>query len=136
MAFRRKRVMEYRDLYNSFHLMYQGEKIEADELSKWYVDEDRNVYFDFLGGGCLEQPSTYVLIWNNRKVMINVEVRPSTDRVRWLIESIKAVKELYPYKDNIINLIKEAATVMYKDRTVIFSSIPDISFVDKENINS
>ena len=56
--------------------------------------------------------------------------------VRWLIESIKAVKELYPYKDNIINLIKEAATVMYKDRTVIFSSIPDISFVDKENINS
>ena len=45
MAFRRKRVMEYRDLYNSFNLMYQGEKIEADELSKWYVDEDRNVYF-------------------------------------------------------------------------------------------
>lgn len=135
MAFIKKRVSENKDLYNSFNLIYQGKRKEADELSKWYVDEDRNIYFDFLGGGALEQPSTYMLIWNNRKVVINVEVRPSTDRVCWIIESIKAVKELELYKDDVINLIKEAAIATYKERKVMFSSIPSIDFVEEEQLN-
>lgn len=115
--------------------MYQGKRITADELSKWYVDEDRNAYFAFLGGGALDQPSTYVLIWNNRKAMIHVEVRPSTDKVCWLIENIKAVKELELYKDDIINLVHEAAIAMYKERKVVLSAIPDFDFVEEGNLN-
>ena len=135
MAFVRKRVSENKELYNSFNLMYHGKRKEASELSKWYVDEERNIYFEFLGGGALEQPSTYILIWNNRKVMIDVEVRPSTDKVCWIIENIKAVKELERYKNDIINLIKEAAIALYKEKKVEFSAIPSVVFVEEEQLN-
>jgi hypothetical protein len=135
MAFVRKKVSEDRELYNSFNLVYQGKRKEADELSKWYVDEDRNIYFEFLGGGTLEQPSTYILIWNNKKVMINVEVRPSTDKVCWIIENIKAAKELEQYENDIISLIKEATIATYKERKVEFSAIPNVTFVEEEQLN-
>ncbi len=135
MAFVRRCVSENKELYNSFNLMYQGKRKEANELSKWYVDEKRNIYFEFLGGGALEQPSTYILIWNNRKAIINAEVRPSTDSVCWIIDNIKATKELELYKDDVINLIKEAVIATYKERKVVFSSIPSIVFVEDEQLN-
>ncbi len=135
MAFVRKSVLENKELYDSFNLKYRGKKIEVDDFSKWYVDEERNIYFEFLGGGALEHPSTYALILNKRKVIIDVEVRPSTDKVRWIIDNIKASKELEHHKNDIINIIKEVVTVIYKERKVEFLTIPSVIFVEEEQLN-
>lgn len=135
MAFVRKKISENKELYDSFNLMYHGKRKKVSELSKWYVDEERHIYFEFIGGGSLEQPSTYALILNNRKVIIDVEVRASTDKVCWIIENIKASKELEQHKNDIINTIKEAVIATYKGRKVEFSAIPSVVFVEEEQLN-
>lgn len=135
MAFVRKNVLENKELYDSFNLKYRGKNLDVDDISKWYVDEERNIYFKFLGGGALEHPSTYALIINKRKVIIDVEVRPSPDTVLWIIESIKASKELEQYKNDIINIIKEAVTIIYKERKVEFLTIPSVIFIEEEQLN-
>ena len=135
MAFVRKRVLENKELHDSFNLKYYGKKVEVYDFSKWYVDEKRNIYLEFLGGGALERPNTYALILNKRKVIIDVEIRPSTNKVCWIIENIKASKELEQHKNDIINIIKEIATVIYKERKVEFLKIPDVVFVEEEQLN-
>ena len=131
MPFVRKNISENKELYNSFNLMYQGKRKEANELSKWYVDEERNIYFEFLGGGSLGQPSTYALIINGKKVIIDVEVRPSTNIVCWIIENIKAENELEHLENYILNVIEEAVSATYKERQVEFSAFPSIDFVEE-----
>lgn len=124
-----------KELLGSWKIRKEGKFIDPSIYKSWNVDKEREIYFIFLGGGALEHPCTYALILNKRKVIINVEVRPSADKVCWIIERIIASKELEQHQDDIINIIKEVAAAIYKERKVEFLSIPSIFFIEDEYLN-
>ena len=135
MAFIKEKVLEKLELFESFNLTYDGKKREANESTMWYVDKEREIYFIYLGGGAWQIPTTYLLIWKNRKVIIDVEVRPTENEVHWKIESIKSSNQLQKQKDDLINIIKEIGAVMYKKRGMIIEAIPNILFVEESRLN-
>lgn len=136
MAFIKEKIADNKQLYDSFHLTYQGKKREVYEFSKWYVDRERDIYFEFLGGGTSDKPSTYAIIWEGRKVIIDVEVRVSKSEVKWFIEEIKASNKLQYNENKIIEIIKEIVREMYIGKSTKVEKIPTVNFVGEEQLNA
>ncbi len=114
MAFIREWVQEKDwELYNSFELYYNNEREEANQNCLWTIDRERNIYFIFLGGGALERPQEYALIWEGRKIWMMVESKSIREqpndklRAHWKIEGIRAEKSLEKYQDEMMSLIEE-----------------------------
>lgn len=136
MAFIKEKVLENnRELFESFNLTYDGKKRNAYESTNWYVDTEREIYFIWLGGGTLQIPKTYALIWKNRKAMITVETKPSNEKITWIIESIRASKQLESQKDDLMNIFSQITFVMYKGEKVEFQLLSDIEFVEEDRLN-
>lgn len=135
MAFVKEKILEEnKELFDSFNLCYDGVKREVNKFTYWLVDKEREIYFIYLGGGALEHPYVYALIWKNRKVIITVESRSYKENVHWLIESIKASKSLEQDKKAIIEIIKEVVPITYGCE-VIFEVFPEPVFVEEERLN-
>ena len=135
MAFIKEKVLEKKELFESFDLTYDGKKREANDSTSWYVDKERDIYFVYLGGGAWQVPNTYSLIWKNRKVIIDIDVRPTENEVHWIIERINSSNQLKHQKNDLINIIKEIAVVMYGERGVLIEAIPDVLFVEDNMLN-
>ena len=134
MAFIKEKVLEKnRELFESFNLTFREEKIDASEFTSWYVDKEREIYFIWLGGGALETPKTYALIWKNRKAIIYVETRPSNDKTTWIMDMI-ASKQLESQKSDLMNILSEITFIMYKGKKVEFQLLSDIEFVGDERL--
>ncbi len=121
-------------LFDSFGFVFDNEPVKAGRFTTWTVDRKRDIYFTYLGGGALEHPYVYALIWKNRKVIITVESRSYKENVHWLIESIKASKSLEQDKKAIIEIIKEVVPITYGCE-VIFEVFPEPVFVEEERLN-
>ena len=115
-------------LYNSFMIEYEGEICKANKYMSWYVDKERDMYFSFLGGFTNERAASYVLVWKNKKIMIEVDVKPTKDVVYWSILRIKAAKELELYRDEIEEIICEVATIVHSERKLVIDQMADIVF--------
>ena len=136
MAFVKEDVLgNNMELYESFNLYYDGKKRNPNGATQWQVDKERDIHFIFLGGGALERPKVYALIWKGEKVIISVESRPQRKgNVHWLIEEIKASKNLEQYKDELVEIIKEVAEADYGCE-VVFMKFPEPIFVEEERLN-
>lgn len=136
MAFIKEDVLEKnKEKYDSFGLKYDGKNREVNKGTQWHIDKERDIYWIYLGGGALERPYTYVLIWNNTRVVIDAEIRGTKTEEHWIIKKIKSSQELKIYKNELIEIIKEAVQSMYCVKTVIFKAIPDITFVSEDMLN-
>ena len=130
MAFVREIIVDgNKELYDSFNLIYNGKNREANEFTTWYADKEREIYFVFLGGGVFEQASTYALIWKNKKIIIDVNIRPTENTVYWLVEKIIAPENLRNQSKNIIKIFGEAVRAMYTERNVEIKNTSNIFFV-------
>lgn len=136
MAFVEEMVLE-KDWkkYNSFALKYENCTLKADDFTNWYVDKESGIYFLFLGGGALERPQVYALMWNDKKVIIYVEEKTTNSEVYWSIFKIKADKELEIYKDEIIEKIREVAKIVHSKRRLVITQIVDIIFVSEDELD-
>lgn len=134
MAFIKEKVLEKLELFESFNLTYDGKKRKVSEATNWYVDTEREIYFVWLGGGALETPKTYALIWKNRKAIIDVETRPSNDKTTWIMDMI-ASKQLESQKSDLMNILSEITFIMYKGKKVEFQLLSDIEFVEESRLN-
>ncbi len=136
MSFVKEKVLEKnRDLFESFNLTYGGKKRNANESTNWYVDKKQDIYFIWLGGGTLQIPKTYALIWKNRKAIITVETRLSNEGTTWIIESVRASKQLESQKNDLMSILSQITIVMYKGEKVEFQLLSDIEFVEDDRIN-
>ena len=133
MAFIKEKVLEKKELFESFNLTYDGKKRKVSEATIWYVDTEREIYFVWLGGGALETPKTYALIWKNRKAIIYVETKPSNDKTTWIMDMI-ASKQLESQKSDLMNILSEITFIMYKGKKVEFRLLSDIEFVGDERL--
>lgn len=134
MAFIKEKVLEKKELFESFNLTYDGKKRKVSEATIWYVDTEREIYFVWLGGGALETPKTYALIWKNRKAIIDVETRPSNDKTTWIMDMI-ASKQLESQKSDLMNILSEITFIMYKGEKVELQLLSDIEFVEENRLN-
>ena len=121
-------------LFDSFGFVFDNEPVKAGRFTTWTVDRKRDIYFTYLGGGALERPRSYAMIWKNKKIIIIVESRSYKENVHWLIESIKASKSLEQDKKAIIEIIKEVVPITYGCE-VIFEVFPEPVFVEEERLN-
>ena len=136
MAFVRKDVKgKDKDFFNSFGIIYENNLVEADRFTMWTVDRERKIYFIYLGGGALEHPNAYALIWKNRKVIITVEVRPSKKSIGLLFEKIIATKELENFNEELEDIIKEIFCFTFKGREVEFINFSKIKFIEEGNLH-
>ncbi|MCH5205587.1 MAG: hypothetical protein J1F09_01455 [Oscillospiraceae bacterium] len=134
MAFIKEKVLEKLELFESFNLTYDGKKRKVSEATNWYVDTEREIYFVWLGGGALETPKTYALIWKNRKAIIDVETRLSIDKTTWIMNMI-ASKQLESQKSDLMNILGEITFIMYKGKKVELQLLSDIEFVEEKRLN-
>ena len=67
-------------LFDSFGFVFDNEPVKAGRFTTWTVDRKRDIYFTYLGGGALERPSVYGLIWKNNKIIITTEIRGYIDK--------------------------------------------------------
>ena len=123
-----------KELLGSWKIRKEEKFIDPSIYKSWNVDKEREIYFIYLGGGTLERPSIYALIWKSKKVIISVESRSYKDNVHWLIESIKASKALEHDKEKIVEIIKEVVPISY-GCNVIFEVFPEPVFVEEEILN-
>ena len=123
-----------KELLGSWKIRKDEKFIDPSIYKSWNVDKEREIYFIYLGGGTLERPSIYALIWKSKKVIISVESRSYKDNVHWLIESIKASKALEHDKEKIVEIIKEVVPISY-GCNVIFEVFPEPVFVEEEILN-
>ena len=121
-------------MLGSWKIRKEEKFIDPSIYKSWNVDKEREIYFIYLGGGTLERPSIYALIWKSKKVIISVESRSYKDNVHWLIESIKASKALEHDKEKIVEIIKEVVPISY-GCNVIFEVFPEPVFVEEEILN-
>ncbi|MCH5196341.1 MAG: hypothetical protein J1F28_06490 [Oscillospiraceae bacterium] len=136
MAFIKEKVLEKnRELFESFELMFREEKIDASEFTSWYVDKEREIYFIWLGGGALQIPETYELIWKNRKAIITVEFRPSKEQIYCIINSIKASRQLEQQKDELMNIIMEIISVMFNGKRIEYEMLSNFEFVEEHKLH-
>lgn len=133
MAFIYERVAEKDwELYNSFNLIYDGKKLNANKYKAWTVDKERQIYLILLGGGAFEQPEIYAFIWKNQqiKVYISSKCIKNSDgqrTVHWNIENIVAPILLKPQKKMFIEDLKKAIDV-YLNCNFIIDNIPEPNF--------
>lgn len=123
-----------KELLDSWKIRKEGKFIDPSIYKSWNVDKEREIYFIYLGGGTLERPSIYALIWKSKKVIISVEARSYKEDVHWLIASIKASKALEHDKEKIIEIIKEVVPIFYGCK-VIFEVFPEPVFIEEEILN-
>ena len=123
-----------KELLGSWKIRKEGKLIDPSIYKSWNVDKERESYFIYLGGGALERPSIYALIWKGKKVIISVESRSYKENVHWLIESIKSSKVLEHDKEKIIEIIKEVVPISYGCE-VIFEVFPEPVFIEEEILN-
>ena len=121
-------------LFDSFGFVFDNEPVKAGRFTTWTVDRKRDIYFTYLGGGALERPSVYGLIWKNNKIIITTEIRGYIDKNHWLIESIKASNNLKDKKEELIEIIKET-TNADNQRGIIIDKLPEPVFVEEERLN-
>lgn len=85
---------------------------------EWLIDRERNVFLTGLGGGALEIPKFFALVWNNNIIVFALNYEQKKDEtgqytVTLTILRIFAPKGFVGADNEIIELIKEALTVKY-----------------------
>lgn len=123
-----------KELLDSWKICKEGKFIDSSIYKSWHVDKERKIYFIYLGGGALERPRIYALIWKGKKVIISVKSRSYQENVHWLIENIKASKALEHDKEKIVEIIKEVVPISYGCE-VIFEVFPEPVFIEEEILN-
>ena len=83
----------------------------------------------------MQIPKTYALIWKNRKAMITIETKSSNEKTTWIIERMRASKQLESQKDDLMNVLSQITFVMYKGENVEFQLLSDIEFVEEDRLN-
>ena len=105
------------EYFNSLNIHFQGKHITADKYSKWVVDNERKIVFTMVQTPGRDYGATYILLWEKIRVYIYVEdwsELPSDDGIRkyhWDIQSVSAPMTLNKKKSELINLIREIASI-------------------------
>ena len=140
MAFIKELVSEENEkLYLSFEMYDYDQKIisKLKPYTNWVADHERKIYFTFIGGGSLEHPRQFDLIWQNKKIVIfaekSVSKEPFTDNPRHMnclynIISIYAPTDFISKQTEMIDLIIEAF--------LVYHSINFIKSIPYKNKNS
>ncbi|MDE6426208.1 MAG: hypothetical protein K2K89_08755 [Ruminococcus sp.] len=125
MAFIKELVSDSNEkLYLSFE-MYDYDQQTISKLkpyATWVADHKQKIYFTFIGGGSLEHPQQFDLIWQNKKIVIFAEKSVSREPLidnpvhmncLYNIISIYAPTCFISQQTEMIDLIIEAFTVYH-----------------------
>ncbi len=115
MAFVNEKIPEAdKERFNSFSFKNPVTH-EPNKANKWTIDRERDIFLVALGGKgayVTEIPMFYALVWKNK--VINLETYSdgkgnykSGVEMWWKITRIEIPESLKPYKDQVIELIKE-----------------------------
>ncbi len=125
------------DLYNSFDFYFNHKRKLAHKNCYWTVDREREIYFIFSGGGNMDMPEEYSLIWKERKVRIErkaglaYESPSGENKLHMKIIKIVAEKSLEGKKDELIELIKEIFEFRCEgSQNLVIEYIVDPTFVE------
>ncbi len=102
--------------FNSLEIQRMGERVLANDYSEWVIDRERETIFTLAHRGGRDFGPCYCLIWENYKIYIDVEIRPTTladgtHENRWLIVYIEAPSQLKEKKNELEMLIREVTRI-------------------------
>lgn len=106
------------EFYNSMGLKncWGKNMSRADKYTQWCADRERNVYLVGIGGGYHDMPYFYDLWWNGHIIRMEISKRFAKNSngridVIWYVHSIPISEQIWEYKDDVVEMIKEAFSV-------------------------